>query len=290
MLKGLKKRKLDIDRSLEELINRSKKARKASKKKAAPTAKKKSAGVNRGGTKSQTSVVKEAKSTRRVSQGRKVGIVRGRSDNARRQSGSKSKIRGGLRERVGLLSTRNNAGRIRARGSGRYSVRGRNWRFRGGRKGPSGGRIRLGTPKMNKKRVEKFFQPKRARKNERGNITVKEAIRARPPALPNGLQLLSTSHTDDLLVSALDSLTARVRATSHSKPMFFRVNNDEYEAPAELQVDDLEYQITLENDEYSCTHPAPLETNGRQPEGRTKRLKVEKPTGLFAHIEDTDSD
>jgi len=105
---------------------------------------------------------------------------------------------------------------------------------------------------------------------ERAARFKKSIARARPPALPSGL-LFSNPKT----------------VTSYNRPMFFRVKNDEYAAPLEQVMDDLAYQITLENDQYISSQSSLRTSNGRRPE---KMLKVEKSRGLFAHIEDSDLD
>jgi len=95
--------------------------------------------------------------------------------------------------------------------------------------------------------------------------------RAGPPALPSGL-LFSSS---------------KMKVMSPNRPMSFRVKNEEYEAQVEPVIEDLAYQITLENDLYSPPQTSMRASNGRRPQNM---LKVEKSRGLFAHIEDSDFD
>merc|ERR1719285_1360883 len=101
--------------------------------------------------------------------------------------------------------------------------------------------------------------------------SIKNSIaRARPLALPSGL-LFSNSKT----------------VTSYSRPMFFEVKNADYDAHVESGLEDLAYQITLENDHYISPQHSLRTSSGRRPE---KMMKIEKSRGLFAHIEDSDFD
>jgi len=294
MSKTQRKRKLDVDRSLEELIDRSKKARKASKKKTTSTSKKRVPGGKRAEIKKVVRRVKSNRGGRRGTQGQGASTIRRRSNKNRRGRGTKRRGRG-----RGDVSRRENPGsnRVRVRGSNRrkFSGRGRNMRSRG--RGRSDREVRHGIPNL--LRDHKLNQTKQTERKKQVNVTV----RALPPALPNGYQFSSSekvrSNSTPMLIR-LKYYNTEPIAPKHqttveennleSKIGVKRFAYDALEASKHPKVDknDLEYQITLENDEYSNTHQSPPLNERRAVP--TKKLKLEKPSGLFAHIDDSASD
>jgi len=268
---GQEKRKLEIDMSLDELIKEAKKAKKASNKKKPPAAKKSKTGdkIDGGKTGKDTSAGKGANSQGSKSGGKKKsqksGAVStgaaskrgGRGRGRGRGKGSKQKGRGGARG--GMTSTKSTRGGNRGRGRGKR----RRGRGRGrGRKGQASSQLSKGTPERIVSQNEFYYGQQQAGRK-------KSFVRARPPALPHGLLFPSS----------------RAKITIQNRPMSFRLKNDEYET--EHAIEDLEYQITLENDEYISAQHSLRSSYGRRPE---KILKVEKSGGLFSHIMDSEYD
>jgi len=261
---------------LPSLSRSQKKAKKASNKKKTPAAKKsKTVGKKDGGKtgKDLTNAAKGANNQGSKSGGKKKAQKRGavaaegpfkrggRGRGRGRGRGSKRRGRGGARG--GMTSTKTTRGGNRGRGRGRRRRGSGRGRGRGsGRKGQASSQLGKGAPERIVSQNEFYSGQQRAGRK-------KSFVRARPPALPHGL-LFPTS---------------KAKITIHNRPMSFRVKNDEYET--EHPIEDLEYQITLENDEYRSAQHSLRSSSGRRPE---KILKVEKSGGLFSHIMDSEYD